>query len=403
MKRLFRISFDILATSIIPILTWFFLSKIVKNEVIEIFTLTYPMQFIVGIIVSLFATSANISREKDGIEGSVMSSIIVGIVIGGLITLAIVINIEDYLDFMNTRGYIYTIFTRYAVIQMFLQCILSLVLTKLYYEGREDRANVYTVIFNIMSFVSIIGLNLILKDYVSAIIASLIIVGLYTFIILIKESEKFKIELSVESLFKYDSVKLCSQIFFVVIYIFGIENIVSFDREYIIAMTYVALVTDVAWDAISSIGVVAKIDISKNKFNIKHHFKNAYILNFILIALSAVMLISLYYTYKFNIKLVMIYYFAEILILIIYPIYCIKIIYLQLEYSATKMTTNRFITNTIRTAASFLATPFCTIIGMVVSDFYQFFTVNYIFNKNYYVDDIGEVKKKEKGILTEAL
>ncbi len=44
MKRLFRVSFDILITSIVPIISWFLLGIILDNHLINVFSLTYPLQ-----------------------------------------------------------------------------------------------------------------------------------------------------------------------------------------------------------------------------------------------------------------------------------------------------------------------------------------------------------------------
>ena len=68
MKRLLRISFDTLLLSFIPILSWFLLGIIVDKSLINVFTLTYPLQFIYSIIKSVFSTGANITKEKE--EGS---------------------------------------------------------------------------------------------------------------------------------------------------------------------------------------------------------------------------------------------------------------------------------------------------------------------------------------------
>lgn len=46
MKRLLRISFDQFLLSFIPIISWFILSLIVDKNLINIFTLIYPIQFI---------------------------------------------------------------------------------------------------------------------------------------------------------------------------------------------------------------------------------------------------------------------------------------------------------------------------------------------------------------------
>ena len=54
MKRLLRISFDLSLLSFIPIISWFLLGIIVDENLINIFTLTYPLQYIYYIIRSIF-------------------------------------------------------------------------------------------------------------------------------------------------------------------------------------------------------------------------------------------------------------------------------------------------------------------------------------------------------------
>ena len=50
MNRLLRISFDTLLTSLTPILGWFLLGILVDKNLINIFSLIYPIQFIILII-----------------------------------------------------------------------------------------------------------------------------------------------------------------------------------------------------------------------------------------------------------------------------------------------------------------------------------------------------------------
>ena len=48
-----------------------------------------------------------------------------------------------------------------------------------------------------------------------------------------------------------------------------------------------------------------------------------------------------------------------------------KTCYLQLEYSAVKTTVHKQIANILRTIMSFIPTPYCTLIGQLVSMMYQ--------------------------------
>ena len=64
MKRLLKISFDLSLLSFIPIISWLLLGIIVDKNLINIFTLTYPIQFIYYILKSLFSTGLIFVRKK---------------------------------------------------------------------------------------------------------------------------------------------------------------------------------------------------------------------------------------------------------------------------------------------------------------------------------------------------
>ena len=65
MKRLLRIAFNSAIFSFIPIFSWFCLGLLVDKNLANVFTLTYPLQFIWALLKSIFGTGANISKEKD--------------------------------------------------------------------------------------------------------------------------------------------------------------------------------------------------------------------------------------------------------------------------------------------------------------------------------------------------
>lgn len=85
MKRLLRITFNSAIFSFIPILSWFALGLIVDKNLINVFTLTYPIQFIWAMMKSIFGTGANISKEKDKNENAVLSGMTLGIIIGFIV------------------------------------------------------------------------------------------------------------------------------------------------------------------------------------------------------------------------------------------------------------------------------------------------------------------------------
>lgn len=395
MKRLLRISFDLSLLSFIPIILWFLLGIIVDKNLINIFTLTYPLQFLYYIFRSVFSTGANISKEKDKNKDAVMSGLVIGSIISLITFLLILINIDGYINFMNMDVNIYKTFTIYSVIEIFISLEFAFILNKLYYEGQNKLANKYSIMFNLLNLVLLVGTSLITKNQSVIVITTLIPLFLFTLYIIIKNSDKFKLKLNIPKCIKYDSVELFNNIGFLLIFLFGLSNAINFGEKYTLALTFVALITDTQWDTADAIVTATTIDISKNNFNYKEHKRNAYKLLGILFLTSLIMFSLLYRFYDLDFKITMIYFAFEIVNFLIYPIYRIKTCYLQLEWSAFKTTGNKIFSLFLRMILSLTKTPFCTGIGQACSSVYQFITVSIFFKLNFKVDKKGNVIRKK--------
>lgn len=395
MKRLLRISFDLSLLSFIPIILWFLLGIIVDKNLINIFTLTYPLQFIYYIFRSIFSTGANISKEKDKNKDAVMSGLVIGSIISLITFLLILINIDGYINFMNMDVNIYKTFTIYSVIEIFISLEFAFILNKLYYEGQNKLANKYSIMFNLLNLVLLVGTSLITKNQSVIVITTLIPLFLFTLYIIIKNSDKFKLKLNIPKCIKYDSVELFNNIGFLLIFLFGLSNAINFGEKYTLALTFVALITDTQWDTADAIVTAATIDISRNNFNYKEHKRNAYKLLGILFLTSLIMFSLLYRFYDLDFKITMIYFAFEIVNFLIYPIYRIKTCYLQLEWSAFKTTGNKIFSLFLRMILSLTKTPFCTGIGQACSSVYQFITVSIFFKLNFKVDKKENVIRKK--------
>lgn len=379
MKRLLRISFDLSLLSFIPIILWFLLGIIIDKNLINIFTLTYPLQFIYYIFRSVFSTGANISKEKDKNKDAVMSGLVIGSIISLITFLLILLNIDGYINFMNMDVNTYKTFAIYSVIEIFVSLEFSFILNKLYYEGQNKLANKYSIMFNLLNLVLLVGTSLITKNQSVIVITTLIPLFSFTLYIIIKNSDKFKLRLNIPKCIKYDSVELFNNIGFLLIFLFGLSNAINFGEKYTLALTFVALITDTQWDTADAIVTAATIDISKNNFNYKEHRRNAYKLLSILFLTSLIMFSLLYRFYDLDFKITMIYFAFEIVNFLIYPIYRIKTCYLQLEWSAFKITENKIFSLFLRMLLSLTKTPFCTGIGQACSSVYQFITVSIFF------------------------
>lgn len=394
MKRLLRISFDLSLLSFIPIISWFLLGIIIDKNLINIFTLTYPLQFIYYIIKSIFSTGANISKEKDKNQDSVMSGLLIGSIVSIIIFTIILLNVDNYINFMNMSTQIYKNFTIYSILQLFISLEFAMIQNKLYYEEKNKLANKYSLIFNLLNFILLIGTSLITKNQMTIITMTLIPLILFTIYVYIRNSNKFKLNINILKCIKYDSVELFNNIAFFLIFLFGLSNALEYGEIYATALTFISLITDTQWDTADAIVVASNIDISKRKFNYKEHIKNAYKLLVILFGTSLIMFSILYSFYDLNFKITMVYFSFEIINFLLYPIYRIKTCYLQLEYSAIKTTSNKMIASILRMSMSFLKTPYCTGIGQVCSSIYQSVTVSLMFRNNFKIDKKGYVIKK---------
>lgn len=395
MKRLLRISFDLSLLSFIPIISWFLLGIIVDKNLINIFTLTYPLQFIYYIIKSIFSTGPNISKEKDKNKDAVMSGLILGTIVSIIIFTIILLNVDNYISFMNMDISTYKNFTIYSILQLFICLEFAMMQDKLYYEEKNKLANKHSLVFNLLNFILLIGTALITKNQIIIISTTLIPLAIYTLYIYIKNSNKFKFNINVLKCIKYDSVELFNNIAFFLIFLFGLSNALEYGEMYATALTFIALITDTQWDTFDAIKEAATIDISKRKFNYIEHRNNAYKLLGILFGTSLMMFAFLFGFYDLDFKITMIYFSFEIVNFLIYPIYRIKTCYLQLEYSAFKITSNKIIASILRMFMSLLKTPFCTGIGQVCSSIYQFITVSIMFDHNFKIDKTGCVIKNK--------
>ncbi|MBQ6510434.1 hypothetical protein IJI94_00480 [Candidatus Saccharibacteria bacterium] len=382
MKRLLKISLDNLLLSFTPILSWLLMGIIIDKSLINIFTLMYPIQFIWAILKNIFSNGANISKQKDKNPNAVMSGLIIGGIVSATVFLAIIVNIEKYINFMNMSVERYKVFSIYYIIQLFIQLMLAFILEKLYYENKNSLANKYSLIFNILNFITLIGCTLLIKNQIIVVVTTITVIALYTLFCLIKCADKFKLKLSIINCIKYTAVDLVGNIVMFISYLIGLKIVAQHGDIYAAAIAFVSLITDTQWDVFKSIETVAQIDVSKKRFKYKEHLRNAYRLLGILLFSISLLFVSLYRFYDLDIKIVIAYLAIEFIDLAIHPLYKMKCVYLTIEWSAIKTSTNKIITGLIRMIFSFLSTPFCTTIGQLLSSLYECVSINIMYRNN---------------------
>ncbi|MBS7020604.1 MAG: hypothetical protein KH135_01855, partial [Firmicutes bacterium] len=325
-----------------------------------------------------------------------MSGLVIGIIVGMIVFGFLLFRIESFIQFMNMDVAKYKLFAIYSVLQLFIQLIFAFILEKLYYEGKNTLANQYSLRFNLLNFVVLIGSALLIPNQVIVVIVTLSAIFIYMLVILFRSLERFHFHFQIFHFIKYNSVDLFNNIAFFFIFLFGLSNALEYGSEYALAITFISLITDTQWDSFEAISTTAKIDASKNQFCYNQHKKNAYQLLAILMGSSIFMFFLLYQFYQLNFTITMIFFGFEVINYLIYPIYRIQTCYLQLEYSALKTTTNKIFSCILRMGFSFLKTPYCTGLGQVCSSLYQLLSIQYLFHKNYRVLEDGTVLKKNE-------
>ena len=394
MNRLLRIWLDTFLLSFIPIISRFFLWIIWSSDLIVIFSLTYPIQFIWSILLSIFSTGPNIDKEKNWNKNSVMSWILLWSVIALIIYWLFAWKIEWYISFMNLDIETYKVFSIYSVLQLFLAFELQLVLTKLYFEWNNKLANKYSIISNSLSFVFLIGTALLTKNQIIISVCALIPNAVFILYILIKNSNKFKLTQNIFQRIKFDSSELFRSFALFLIYLFWYSNTFQFWPEYAAAIAFMSLISDTQRDMAMAVWKLAKVDISKNNFNYIEHRKNAYKYIWILLVSIFILFVALFSVYNIDIRIGLIFLAFDAVDFLLFPINELKTCFLQIEWSAKKTTWNVFCSYFIRTLLSFLPTPFCTAIWQISTAIYEFFAFWYITKKNYKLDDKGVFLRK---------
>lgn len=396
MKRLLRIAINSLFFSFMPILGWFLLGRTIDGNLINVFSITYPLQFIYAIIVSIFGTGANIKKEKDNDDNSVLSGLILGMIVAGIIFGLLAIFVDPFVSFMNMDVEIYREFTRYSIISLCIHTIFGMLLEKYYFENKEKRANLHCAIYNIINTSILVITSLITKNVKIVIALPLVFIGVYCLTLLALNLKKFKLKFDIWKNIKYESSNIVTLFLHFIVFLFGNSNAFSYGEEYVKAINFVALVTDTQWDAFVAIDTVAKIDLAKDgkAFNARTHIKNAYILDAVLMTSSLALFFGLFSFNGITLKIALVFLAWEMFNFILNPIYSLAIDFLQLEYSPFIATLNKSIAYALRAGLIFLPTPYCLVIGGFAESVFMTVSNLIVFFRNYKLEKSGMISKR---------
>lgn len=372
MKRLLQISLDTLLSSIMPIITWMLLGFILTKEISNVFSLTYPLQFIYLLFVSLFGIGPNITEQKLKKENVVSSNLLFGTIIVGLFTILIVFNIDEYIRIMSMDVSVYHNFGIYSVIQIYFSFLIQIFSQKLYYENKNNSANKMNITYHLLSFSSIIIFSIIAQSEMYAIVVSLIIQFLmicYVFVLYFRFS---KWNICFIDNVRFTSFGLLDNLSMFLIYGIGFGNSFSYGTKYLNAINFEALTTDAQWDVLTSVDTAARIDLAKDQFNYRETIKNAYKLLVLLIGSILLMNFILYWYYTPDLGILIILLLVQILDMLIYPLTALRMGYLQVNMNSKKINFYYLISRIGRLLCSFIPSAFCTYIGQIFSGVYLF-------------------------------
>jgi len=399
MKRLFRIGSGLFIYSIIPILSWIVLSYVLgDNRISNVFSITYSIQFIWAILRYFFGSGANIRKEKENNSNSVWNSIFWGTIFSILIFAIPLIFVDKYIAFFGQDVEFYRIYVIYGIALLFLQTLFSFIIEKLYFEDKEKTANIHLFAFNLTSFSVLILSSLIITNTLIALLLTLGVLLIYIICLYVWQFEKFKIDFTFFKNFKYESANIVESLFMIIIYLFGYKIAFAAGQEYLIALNLVSLCTDTQWDMLEAIYTVAKVDISKNRFEYKKLLKEGYFYSIIIILTSIIMTFSLFNYFNANLLVVVLILGFQVVDMLFAPYHRIIAGFIQIEYSPTLITALSLSLKVIRTALSILIiSPYCTEIGQVVQGGLMFIALIIIkITKFKVVDNKLIVKQKAK-------
>ena len=365
MKRLFSIGAGLFIFSIVPIASWLVLAIIIgDSRISNVFSITYAIQFVWAILRYLFGSGANIRKEKENDANTVYNSIFWGAIFSIIIFAIPLIFVDSYIQFFGQDAQFYRIYVFYSIFLLLLQTLFSLILEKLYFEDREKTANIHLFAFNLINFCTLILLCLIIKTTWIALLITLALLVVYIAILYIKEFKRFKIRFDFFKNIKYESASIVSSFFMMMIYLFGFKNAFVAGEEYVLAISLTTLCTDAQWDTLGAISTIAKVDISKNRFDYKKHMKQSYIFSIVVMLSSLVMFFSLFSIYGVNLNIALIYLAFQFFDMILTPYTYILNTFTQIEYSALLNTFFYLGFTVLRSLLSiFILSPFCTEFG----------------------------------------
>ncbi len=368
MKRYFNMTITFFFFSLLNALTFLMLGIILHDTSFsQIFSITYPLQFVLSILLSFFISSSNIRANKENNENCVQSGLVLGTIFAVLIFGIVAIFVDDYVGFMNMDVSHFRIFALMSIGQLFFSFVINSVAEAMYFKNQDKKANICNSCFIVLNFASVVITALITSNQLVILIVNLISLLIYVSVWFCLVIQKFKFDFDIVKNFKFESLYILGDIFMLLIYLFGFSRAFSYGQEYVAALNFVNLITDPQWDALGGINKIAKIEISQNCYNYRKALKHSAIVTLFYISTSTVLFFSLFKVYHVILWIGAIYLGIQVVDMLLNTIKANIQTYLQLEFSATISTIIYMTCKAIRTVLSiFIMNAFNTNIAQIV-------------------------------------
>lgn len=370
-----------LLISALPLLTWILLGIIVKSEIANVFSLTYPLQFIYVLLILVFAVGANITARKIRDKNVVGTNLVVGTVVIGGVTALICLMIDGYLEWMGVEAETYHDFSIYCIIRCFLTSVIQMISQKLYYDNEIKRTNTMNIIYGLVDFMMIVGLSAVV-DNVFAIVVTLLTDATIVMIFFGMYYEKGKFSLRLWDNVKNTSFEILDNLGMLFSYGLGLANSFSYGKEFLNAINFETLVTDAQWDMLNeSVGTVAKVDITERKLNYKKLRNEAWGLVGIFAGTTLIMTIVLYWYYRPELWILVVLLVVQFVDMIVCVMNDLRLGYMQIRDNRIMHNGMILLTRGVRIACALIPTGFCVYIGQLVSTFLKYVYARWVCRK----------------------
>lgn len=398
MKRYFSISLTSFAFSIFNVLMYFLLGLITGNTAFSgIFSIIYPLQFIVSMLLCFFSSASNIRANKEGNKNCIGIGMILGAIVGVVIFTVVAVFIDNYIEFMNMSPNFFKTFTLMAVGQLFCNYICSIVTEKLYFENNDKLGNFCMLGFIFLNLLTVVVTALITSNQTIILLVNFISLIIYVSIWFCFNVAELKFNFNALKNFRFESINILGDFFMLLIYLFGFRRAFGFGIEYYTAISFINLITDPLWDGQSAINQIAKIDISQHTFNYKKAIRRSAVVTMFFISIGTILFFTLFKVYNVILTIGIIYFLIQVTDMLLNIAQANVKTYLQLEYSSLKTTTVHLTMKVIRTGMSILLfTPFNTDIAQISCNALGITILLIIFYKNFKTEKDGSIMRKMK-------